>query len=477
MGFVHLLRMGRPPPALLADGREDDFHLRELSVEILQVLLDPCDELYVPKVISSTVDHQDIWHSSSSKAPMKEGEEVSPNHAPLLEPLDLGIQTMVGPDGLPHLFFPASLRVLPNKSQFFQYESFSLSCGEPGKSSHWRVIKNTSTLINKECPLSWNRRNESHCFIDDLYPSDTGVYWCESGTGECSNTINITVAAGPVILESPVLPVMEGDDVTLSCKNRNTMTFSSNLTTNFYKNGCLMATSSTGNITIHSISKSDEGFYKCNISGVGQSTDSWLAVRGQSEVIGSTQPIIASPGDDVILPCHLDPEFNVKGLTVEWSKLKPDPSDRLSRDAYVHLYRHRQEDLDMKIPAYLNRTELFTDELERGNISLKIMNVTLADEGRYRCLVPKLKSRVKFAIVELVVESKSDETWTTETPLHPQTPDPTDETDVKGGCYSRSALISAVMVCCILLIFGGLVGGYLFKQRRQKPNHPKYAIV
>ncbi|XP_042257851.1 sialoadhesin-like isoform X4 [Thunnus maccoyii] len=174
----------------------------------------------------------------------------------------------------------ASLRVLPNKSQFFQYESFSLSCGEPGKSSHWRVIKNTSTLINEECRPSLNERNESHCLIDDLYPSDTGVYWCESGAGECSNTINITVAAGPVILESPVLPVMEGDDVTLSCKNINT-TSSSNLTTNFYKNGFLMATSSTGNITIHSISKSDEGFYKCNISGVGQSPDSWLAVRGK----------------------------------------------------------------------------------------------------------------------------------------------------------------------------------------------------
>ncbi|XP_044198094.1 myelin-oligodendrocyte glycoprotein-like isoform X3 [Thunnus albacares] len=131
----------------------------------------------------------------------------------------------------------------------------------------------------------------------------------------------------------------------------------------------------------------------------------WIPVEGQFKVIGSTQPIIASPGDDVILPCHLDPEFNVQGLTVEWSKpdLKPDPSDRLSRAAYVHLYRHRQEDLDMKIPAYLSRTELFTDELERGNISLKIMNMTLADEGRYRCFIPKLKSRVQSAIVRLVV--------------------------------------------------------------------------
>ena len=145
--------------------------------------------------------------------------------------------------------------------------------------------------------------------------------------------------------------------------------------------------------------------YRLQNSRAFQKVKFSLHFPGQSEVIGSAQPIIASPGDDVILPCHLDPEFNVQGLTVEWSKpdLKPDPSDRLSRVAYVHLYRHRQEVPDMKIPAYLSRTELFTDELERGNISLKIMNVTLADEGRYRCLVPKLKSSVKFAIVRLVI--------------------------------------------------------------------------
>lgn len=60
-GFVHLLRAGRPPPVSLGDGREDDFHLRELPVEISQVLLDPCDELDtldVPEIISATADHR-----------------------------------------------------------------------------------------------------------------------------------------------------------------------------------------------------------------------------------------------------------------------------------------------------------------------------------------------------------------------------------------------------------------------------------
>uniref|UniRef100_A0A3P9ARR1 Ig-like domain-containing protein n=1 Tax=Maylandia zebra TaxID=106582 RepID=A0A3P9ARR1_9CICH len=125
-------------------------------------------------------------------------------------------------------------------------------------------------------------------------------------------------------------------------------------------------------------------------------------------VIGSNLPIIAAPGDDVILPCHLEPTFNVQGMTVEWSKpdLKPDPSDRLSRVEYVHLYRDRQEVPDMKMASYFRRTELFMDDMKHGNISLKILNVSEEDNGRYRCFIPKLQSRVKAAVVELVVGEK-----------------------------------------------------------------------
>uniref|UniRef100_A0A4W6BIA8 Ig-like domain-containing protein n=1 Tax=Lates calcarifer TaxID=8187 RepID=A0A4W6BIA8_LATCA len=132
---------------------------------------------------------------------------------------------------------------------------------------------------------------------------------------------------------------------------------------------------------------------------------SWTLVQGQPQVIGSSQPIIAAPGYDVILPCHLEPAIDVQGFTVEWSKpdLKPDPSDRLSRVEYVHLYRDRREVPDMKIPSYIRRTALFTDDMKHGNISLKIMNVTSEDEGRYKCFIPKLRSPVKFSIVRLVV--------------------------------------------------------------------------
>ncbi|XP_031706786.1 low affinity immunoglobulin gamma Fc region receptor II-b-like [Anarrhichthys ocellatus] len=188
----------------------------------------------------------------------------------------------------------AALRVLPDRSQFFQYESVSLSCGQEGTSPAWRVKRNTSTNIDQEC--SSERTNESHCFIDDLYPLDNGAYWCESAAGGCSDAVNIMVTAGLVILESPVLPVTEGDDVSLRCRTKST----SNLTAEFYKDGVLIGSSSTGNITVPGVSQADEGLYKCAVSGAGGSSESWLTVRAgrpeppDSPLAGFLLPVVGA---------------------------------------------------------------------------------------------------------------------------------------------------------------------------------------
>ncbi|XP_035464213.1 low affinity immunoglobulin gamma Fc region receptor II-like isoform X2 [Scophthalmus maximus] len=175
----------------------------------------------------------------------------------------------------------ATLAVLPNRSQFFRHESVSLSCGQQGNSSAWRVMMNTSMKTNQECHTSGAPGNESHCFIDCIYPFDTGVYWCESGAGACSNAVNISVTDGTVILDVPVRPVTEGDDVTLRCKNWTTP--SSGLASRFYKDQLFIGSSSTGSMTIAGVSEADQGLYKCSISGAGESTHSWLAVTGHRE--------------------------------------------------------------------------------------------------------------------------------------------------------------------------------------------------
>ncbi|XP_031707007.1 butyrophilin subfamily 3 member A2-like [Anarrhichthys ocellatus] len=186
---------------------------------------------------------------------------------------------------------------------------------------------------------------------------------------------------------------------------------------------------------------------------------SFTPVEGQPQVIGSVQPIVAAPGDDVILLCHVKPALNVTALTVEWSRpdLKPDPEDRLSRVKYVHFYRNTKDIPDMKISSFVNRTTLFKDGLARGNISLKITNVTLSDEGRFRCFIPKLESQVKSSIVRLVVGTNSYKTWTTETPLQPtsnQTLVLKGEMDVNGGLSGRSRWTIVVVFCFFFMILG-----------------------
>lgn len=105
---------------------------------------------------------------------------------------------------------------------------------------------------------------------------------------------------------------------------------------------------------------------------------------------------MASLCDDVILPCHLKPVHNAEDMTVEWRRTDLQPE-------YVHLYRHRREFPDMKLAQYEGRTFLSADGLRRGDISLKITCVTLADEGVYRCTVPKLEASSKMVDIQLVV--------------------------------------------------------------------------
>uniref|UniRef100_A0A4W5KRX9 Ig-like domain-containing protein n=1 Tax=Hucho hucho TaxID=62062 RepID=A0A4W5KRX9_9TELE len=177
----------------------------------------------------------------------------------------------------PSLSLPASLSVSPDRSQFFQYESVSLSCEVQGNSAGWRLKRSTVSGERSDCGRKWGKQQGSSCIVS-LIPSHSGAYWCESGSGEHSNAVNITVHAGAVILERPALPVTEGDSVTLRCRYQGTP---SDLTAVFYKDGSLIRAETTGEMTIPAVSKSDEGLYKCTNSD-GESPESWMTVTGEN---------------------------------------------------------------------------------------------------------------------------------------------------------------------------------------------------
>ncbi|XP_072232973.1 low affinity immunoglobulin gamma Fc region receptor II-like, partial [Leuresthes tenuis] len=179
------------------------------------------------------------------------------------------------------LSLTAGLTVSPSSSQLFKGDSVTLSCEEDDRSSAgWTLRRNTSRETRSQCGdgSGWGRPAGSSCKISYTYTVDSGVYWCESREGAASNSISLTVTGGSVILQSPVLPVMEGDDVTLSCR---TKTPPPNLPAAFYKDGSFIRAEPTGHMTLRPVTRSDEGFYSCNISSHGESPPSWLYVTGE----------------------------------------------------------------------------------------------------------------------------------------------------------------------------------------------------
>ncbi|KAK6291910.1 hypothetical protein J4Q44_G00376950, partial [Coregonus suidteri] len=110
-------------------------------------------------------------------------------------------------------------------------------------------MRYTERGVKSWCVPNLGSVTESTCTITSLNTWSSGVFWCESGSGEYSNAVNITVNDGDVILESPVHPVTEGDSLTLSCTFRYQET-NPNPKANFYKDGVLIKNETTGEMTI-----------------------------------------------------------------------------------------------------------------------------------------------------------------------------------------------------------------------------------
>ncbi|XP_050923005.1 low affinity immunoglobulin gamma Fc region receptor II [Lates calcarifer] len=170
----------------------------------------------------------------------------------------------------------ASLRIVPNTLQLFEYESLFFDCEGFDRFTEWRVMKRIMGTVTT-CGLVWETSN-GPCRINHAFSTDSGEYWCEAGGIRRSSSVNISVSTGSVILESPAVPVVEGDSVTLRCRNKMT---SSVFITDFFKDGIQIETDFKENMTILNVSRSDEGLYRCSISGSGESAESRLTVRAQ----------------------------------------------------------------------------------------------------------------------------------------------------------------------------------------------------
>uniref|UniRef100_A0A4W6DPX4 Ig-like domain-containing protein n=1 Tax=Lates calcarifer TaxID=8187 RepID=A0A4W6DPX4_LATCA len=113
---------------------------------------------------------------------------------------------------------------------------------------------------------------------------------------------------------------------------------------------------------------------------------------GLSQVIVPMQPIVVTIGDDIILPCHLEPATDAVAMTCEWSRSDLNPR-------FVHVWHEREELVINQHPSYKGRTSLSTNKLKLGDISLKLSGVKLSDNGTYKCFIPELRTESTIKLV------------------------------------------------------------------------------
>uniref|UniRef100_A0A8C6SPB5 Ig-like domain-containing protein n=1 Tax=Neogobius melanostomus TaxID=47308 RepID=A0A8C6SPB5_9GOBI len=155
-------------------------------------------------------------------------------------------------------------RIVPSKLQLFIYTSLTVNCeGFFNNMTQWMVLRNVS---GQTTPCNTNSSLFGPCHIPVAYPEESGEYWCESRDSERrSQSVYINITAGDVVLESPVRPVMVGDNVTLRCIKRENKKASTEFY--FYKDGAEINTSPTGEMTIHNIAESDQGENQLRVRG------------------------------------------------------------------------------------------------------------------------------------------------------------------------------------------------------------------
>lgn len=111
-------------------------------------------------------------------------------------------------------------------------------------------------------------------------------------------------------------------------------------------------------------------------------------------VIGPPGPVTVAMGEDVLLPCRVSPEQDVRDAEVIWFRGHFPP--------FVHRYKERQDQYGEQLLPFQGRTTLPKDGFANGSVALEISRVQLPDRGNYTCFVRR-GPEYDEAVVELKV--------------------------------------------------------------------------
>ncbi|XP_038595563.1 uncharacterized protein LOC119919174 [Micropterus salmoides] len=117
---------------------------------------------------------------------------------------------------------------------------------------------------------------------------------------------------------------------------------------------------------------------------------------------------------------------------------------RVDLNKVVYAYRHKQENPNDQMAHYRGRTTVNLDDLSRGNMTLQISSVQLADTGPYSCFVPKLETS---CVTDLTVVEQVTST-TRPPPDEPSNPDGDNRQLI---AIVPSTVVGIVIIICVLV--------------------------
>uniref|UniRef100_A0A8D0F7H6 Ig-like domain-containing protein n=1 Tax=Strix occidentalis caurina TaxID=311401 RepID=A0A8D0F7H6_STROC len=107
-------------------------------------------------------------------------------------------------------------------------------------------------------------------------------------------------------------------------------------------------------------------------------------------VVAPVQPLRATMGQDVVLPCHVSPRVDIQRLEIWWIR---HPSSET-----VHHYRNGEDQDGEQSRDYRGRTELVRAGLSNGSLDLWILGLRPSDDGQYLCAVQGVTSYSEAAV-------------------------------------------------------------------------------
>ncbi|XP_064163614.1 butyrophilin subfamily 2 member A2-like isoform X1 [Anguilla rostrata] len=139
---------------------------------------------------------------------------------------------------------------------------------------------------------------------------------------------------------------------------------------------------SKGNFSLllRSVTSEDKGLYKCVVHTVHESNETEVKIDIERLVVtGADVPVFAYADEDVILNCSVDTHVPLKELQVEWMKT--------DGEILVLLFFEGENRPESQHERFRGRAVFFTEEIPKGNFSLKLRNVKTEDKGEFMCKV------------------------------------------------------------------------------------------